>query len=798
MSADNGADLQSGADEEGNVGSAKGDNRRGPVDESRQDLPKNERRQDLRKNESKQDVRKPDDLSGTDKNFNTPFATPQKDSTRTNNRVGSILRRLLDEAKETLRNSAHERKEIDDALQQVATFFEHPAFDRSRFGLDVSEELEHSVSGERDAASLSALDNLTELTGRRQSISKAGQGVVKQSAVGSNSQGEIPDPDARTTLPIQVSRAVVGAMADQYGEREAIYDRGIPGDLREVVSRVLRIRDAILKAPELVEGFFRGLLHRTIERLYADGENPERIVDLITLSLSDIRPGKLGEKEFLSLLEFFAELRGLLETQRKSLNVADVEALGNYYATRNAVGQFISTGPAGKAVLQRAVLYFEEILAEILCALCAGRDLQGNDDMLLRCLEVAANNCGNHLDDIVSGNKHYEYWNRLSRVFVSAAVQREENVADEVKVQSIGDSVKNCLGINLNAKSFCIVDHMNYGINAWRVRFDDREGAENEQGWMYLLSAEIVGFLYRAGMISRQRDGVSTAHNMGNEMLRVSNEDPKRSIGGLVAGLLGVSLALEQEGDDKDIALANNYGVPCLRNVFIGLTSLSKSGRLSSDLNKAPGLVRLVAWAKSLELSVRHLVRSADLRSISDEIAKLKLDSVTAWDNKSENSGAVVRDVLDWVANGGVLPELNIAGSVRGGFDLDLAASLLKRCFEICVGEAAHHIPSAFLKMVEDLIPEDGDFRFELLKKQLLAVWDVQEGELDDWSQVPCADWLRENSILVQSGTLTVDEYKKSREAAVPRKFGEGEPADVAFMVEEGNYQWIAGCFPSP
>ncbi|TWW08281.1 hypothetical protein E3A20_25900 [Planctomyces bekefii] len=322
-------------------------------------------------------------------------------------------------------------------------------------------------------------------------------------------------------------RQLCSAIAGMFGENPRLYSRGIPGDTVEVQLKLRRVVEQIKERPEAIVLLMRAVIPATLRRLTKENKlTPETAVDIITLTIGDLRPKRQPEQQDSEMLLFFAAARSLLERQKAGITPSE---RGGYYATRNAVAQYMSSGRPSQRVLIVAVLYFEEILFEYYLQMLEDPEFRLSK-RCRRSLEVAGNNCGNHLDDLrVPGsdeNRLNSLWAKISGITVAVAVEENRQELNAGEVATIQLCLETCFGRfnpnSLESGTLVAVDVMMYGPGAWRSEF---------------VSEQMLGLMLSAGLIrlarpSRHEDAVSPIFNAGVELLRLGEQfnDPRRLV----------------------------------------------------------------------------------------------------------------------------------------------------------------------------------------------------------------------------------------------------------------------------
>jgi len=421
----------------------------------------------------------------------------------------------------------------------------------------------------------------------------------------SNSQNDDTSrPEVSRTVTVsppelaEQGRQLCNAIAEMFGENPRLYAQGVPGDTVEVQLKLRRVVDAIKDRPELVVLLMRTVIPATLRRLAGESNlSPELAVDIVTLTIGDLRPKRQPEQQDLEMLLFFAAARALLEKQKQS-GITAAER-GGYYATRNAVAQYISSGRPSHRVLIRAVFYFEEVLFEYYQQMLVDPTFRLSK-RCRRSLEVAGNNCGNHLDDLrLPGSDNStinRLWANISGITVAVAVEENRGELATSETATIRQCLTQCFGElnsnSLDSGTLVAVDVMMYGPGAWRSEF-----ANNE----------MLGLMLSAGLIrlarpSRHEDAVSPIFNAGVELLRLGEQasDPRRMAWQRVlvnATGLWWSLKLNP---DWHTALTKFHGLDCLVNLWGSISDVkadlqTQTGQFYQDC------LALYHWTKTAE-----------------------------------------------------------------------------------------------------------------------------------------------------------------------------------------------------
>lgn len=390
-------------------------------------------------------------------------------------------------------------------------------------------------------------------------------------------------------------RLLGNAIAEMFGENPLLYEGGVPGDTVEVQLKLRRVVDQIKERPELIVLLMRTLIPITLQRLTREGDlSPELAVDIITLTIGDLRPKRQPDLQDSEMLRFFAAARALLERQKAVGFTASDR--GGYYATRNAIAQYMSSGRPSNRVLKVAVFYFEEVLFEYY------RQMSDDSEFRLvkrdrRSLEVAGNNCGNHLDDLrVSGSDEKtinSMWALISGITVAVAVAENREDVSELEFGIISACLKTSFNLpdanTLDRGTLVAVDVMMYGPGAWRSEFDHQQ---------------MLGLMLSAGLIrlarpSRHEDAVSPIFNAGVELLRVGEErrDTRRLVWQrILVNATGLWWSLKLHSDWNS-ALTKFHGIDCLVNLW-GAISDAKVELQDQNSDFYRYCLKLYHWTK--------------------------------------------------------------------------------------------------------------------------------------------------------------------------------------------------------
>jgi len=594
-----------------------------------------------------------------------------------------------------------------------------------------------------------------------------------------------PRTKVDATQPVVVNRRILGdegralaeAIAGLFQENPRSYENGIPGDVLEVTLRLRRVLEQLEGRWEIVSLLMRSIMPVTMRRLREEtGLTPEQSVDLITAVLDGLRPRKLTETQDDEMLRFFAATRALLESQKSSLTDQD---RGGYYATRNAIAQYISSGRPSPRVLRSAVFYFEEILYEYY--LLMHRDpqfrLQERDR---RSLEVAGNNGGNHLDDLRVRNADSaeidRFWPKISGITVAVAVEENRGKVTRTEAEQIAGCFNKCFGENTlssvgaDAGFYVAVDVMMYGPGAWRSEFTSAQTVGME------LSAALV----RLVRLDRRTDAASPMFNAGVELLRMgqNSDGQRRPWERMLINTMGLwwSLSLNSEWL---AALTESHGYSCLVNLWGAIADVKAD--ISEDRQFAMCVQKLIQWTKACEtIAPRELRDIERIRRSFSNIGNLLPAGAESTSLSKVDGLRILEELRECVLRrispqsmGDKLPELASGQNEALLKAVEITALDFHTVLQSVPESRA--IWSGMSKQVQKFVPEAG--RTEQR---------IRERMQEIWGPDPRNELAAEDSILVRSKIMTSEEYQEVRELS-------RDPSRLPdfLFVEDCSYTWL-------
>lgn len=581
-----------------------------------------------------------------------------------------------------------------------------------------------------------------------------------------------------TVLPpdlLEQGRQLSSAIAEMFGENPRLYSQGVPGDTTEVQLKLRRVVEQMKTRPELVVLLMRTVIPATLRRLTEESNlSPEVAVDIITLTIGDLRPKRQPAQQDLEMLQFFAAARALLIEQRNAGLSASER--GGYYATRNAIAQYISTGRPSPTVLRVAVCYFEEVLFEYYQQMLKESTFR----LTKRCrrsLEVAGNNCGNHLDDLRGGGaddtKINTLWAIILGITVAVAVEENRGEISDGELKTI----RQCLAVcfiattdGLDAGTMVAVDVMMYGPGAWRSEFG------HDQMLRLMLSAGLI----RLARPSRDEDAVSPLFNAGVELLRLGEQagDSRRlAWQRLLVNAVGLWWSLKLN-TDWNTALTKFHGLDCLVNLWGAICDVK------AELQKEDGsfyrdCLALYHWTRVANQKTPERLADGERIRRSFEILKPVFDG-EAQRSYSMTEALLVLENLCRHAIKSFAPETEIQSLVPFGSSRESREGSLQTTasyFGVLLASLRAGRPDGDLHFYElvakvrRFVPEEGKTEQRILGL-MKEIW----GNLS----------LAENSVLVQTRIMDATSIRKLQEDT----HAEQAANNYAF-VENCEYSWL-------
>ena len=596
-----------------------------------------------------------------------------------------------------------------------------------------------------------------------------------------------PRKSSGSAEPIIVNRRILsgeglelaGAIAAMFQENPRSYQNGIPGDVLEVTLRLRRVLDQVERDWSIVKLLMRTVMPVTLRRLSSESVlSPEQAVDLITAVLDGLRPQILTQDQDSELLTFFAATRALLEQQKPSLTN---EGRGGYYATRNAIGQYISSGRPSNSVLKNAVFYFEEILYEYYLLIHNDYNFKLRERDR-RSLEVAGNNGGNHLDDLRHNADSAEidrFWPQISGITVAVAVEEKRGMVSDAEIQQIRNCLSICFGeqeqefAQLDKGFHIAVDVMMYGPGAWRSLFTSSQ----------TIGMELSGALIRLVRSDRRADAPSTMFNLGVELIRFGekSDGQRRPWERMLINTLGLWWSLYL-GSDWGSSLTAFHGYPCLVNLWGAIADV-KSELIETGSQFEVLVKQLYHWTKACEAIAPRELRNIERIHRSFNIIGSDFPAPSEPSNMSMESGrTVLRDLRKLIQR-----KIPAKSSGEQNDTLPAVTSTkteMLTAVEVTAGDFHRVLSSVpdwrmiwsdMSEAVLRFVPEAGQTEQR-----------IRERMVEIWGDNPDLELIADKSILVRSRIMTRDEYEGVRQ----QSRDSSRVADYLF-VEDCTYSWL-------